>query len=147
MSLFQNRKGSQDYDMSRRRSSASSVEIDMPNIVEHADGTKELNLDLHLPAGEHIEPPNVHIKTTDDSREMLVEVDNKIKSEDGRYIHEFHYERRSTLPPHTETAGLKCVFDSDMNKICISAPIAEPPTGHRAMIPVEHVKEIRRELN
>jgi len=153
MSLLQSsssRRGSQesrDYELSRRRrSSASSIEIDMPNVIELPDGTKELNLDLYLPEAEHIDPPNVHIKTTNDNREMLVEVDNKVKSGDGRYIHEFHYERRSTLPPHTETDGLKCVFDSDLNKICITAPIAEPPSGHRFMIPVEHVKEIRHDI-
>jgi len=74
MPLFQNGRRSQDYEMS----SASSVGYEMPNIVEHADGTKQLNLDLHLPAGEHIESPNVHITTTDDNREMLVEVDNRV---------------------------------------------------------------------
>jgi len=131
-------------DYSRRRSSTSSVDIDMPNIVEQPDGTKELSLDLHLPTTEHVIAPNVHVKTSKDKRSMLIEVDAASTTEDGHIKHEFHYERRSTLPMHTQTNALKCVFDEDMNTLIIKAPIDEPPTGHRTLIPIEHVRKIQK---
>jgi HSP20 family molecular chaperone IbpA len=127
------------YEVTRRRSSTTSV--DFPTIVEHGDGSKEFNLGLYLPTDERIEPDGVHIKTTD--RDLIVEVDNKSKSDDGSYVHEFHYERRSTLPVHTNMDGVKCVYDHDINKLTISAPIQETKEAlaHRTTIPVEHVKE------
>jgi len=127
------------YEVTRRRSSATSV--DFPTIVEHGDGTKEFNLGLYLPTDERIEPQAVHIKTTE--RDLIVEVDNKTKSDDGSYVHEFHYERRSTLPGNTDMGGLKCVYDHDINKITVSAPIRESKDAlaQRTVIPIEHASK------
>jgi len=124
----------------RRRSSAASA-VDVPAIVEHGDGSREFNLGLYLPLEEQVEPSHVHVKTTD--HDLIVEVDNKRSSADGSFTHEFHYERRSTLPPNANLNAAKCVYDHDANKLVISAPIMEAPLGHRSMIPIEHVKEPR----
>jgi HSP20 family molecular chaperone IbpA len=96
-------------------------EMMLPKVIEHTDGSKEVELDLELPDG--VDPVNVNV--TANERDIIVKAEEKHEAPNELTQH--YYFRRSSLPPDTDVHDLKCTMDH--NKLVITAPIKESNGG------------------
>lgn len=104
----------------------------MPRIVDDADGSKQVQMKVPIPAG--IDPSQVSVTCKD--RDLIIKAENK--EENGDRSSQSYYYQRVTLPENTDFDALKCTLDDKSRLLSIKAPVNQELTRNYRQIPIEN---------
>lgn len=101
----------------------------IPRIVEDENGTKNVEMSLHIPS--NIDPSKVKVSCK--HRDLIVQSGDRC--EKPHEMSEMTYYRRTTLPENTDFNSLKCCLDG--NNLSIKAPLIMDFKAPQRTIPIE----------